>query len=330
MSLSRMFSQLSIAAILLAALVVTSAVPALASQQIGDRLCTGSDLVVAPGETAGSILAFGCNVTIEQSATVENITAFGANINANGIVNGDITDFGGNINVGATGVVNGDINPIGGNVSTQPGSTVRGTVGRNMPARMFLPPMGLGVMVNRAFGLGFNWLGGLATAIAFAALGALVVVFAPGATRRVSEAVQQKPLNTAGVGCLTLFLLPILALLLVITVVGLPVVLVLALIAVLAWMFGSVGVGFLAGEKILQAFRAREILPVLAVIVGILVLAIVGQVPVIGWLISCLVGLLGIGAVVLTRFGTRSYPPAPTFMLAPAPPVQGESPVRLP
>ena len=59
-------------------------------------------------------------------------------------------------------------------------------------------------------------------------------------------------------------------------------------------------------------------LPVLAVIVGILILMIVGQVPILGWLVSCIVGLLGMGAVVLTRFGTRVYPTPPTMMLVPA------------
>jgi hypothetical protein len=64
-----------------------------------------------------------------------------------------------------------------------------------------------------------------------------------------------------------------------------------------------------------------------------LVLAIVGFVPIVGWLVGLFIGLLGLGAVVLTRFGTRGYPmptsaavmvapgapaaPAPTNELAP-------------
>ena len=39
-------------------------------------------------------------------------------------------------------------------------------------------------------------------------------------------------------------------------------------------------------------------------------LMFVPAVPCLGWLFA-VVGLLGLGAVVLTRFGTMAYPPAP-------------------
>jgi hypothetical protein len=174
--------------------------------------------------------------------------------------------------------------------------------------------------LERTFRWGFDILGAIISAIAFAALGALVVIFAPGPTRRVSDAVVARPWNAAGVGCLTLILVPILAILLVITLIGTPIAFLLGVIAVIAWIFGWIAVGYLAGERILRAFRARDILPVLAVIVGIVVLMLVSQVPVIGWLVTCLVGLFGIGAVVLTRFGTRVYPAPPVMAMAAAGP----------
>jgi hypothetical protein len=167
------------------------------------------------------------------------------------------------------------------------------------------------------FNFGFDLVGGIVTALAFAALGALVVIFAPNATKRVSDAVQSKPLNTAGVGCLTALVLPILGILLLVTIIGIPVAFLLGLVSWAAWIFGGIAVGLLAGEKILRAFKVGNVLPVVAVVLGIVVLMIVGQVPVLGWLVSCIVGLIGLGAVVMTRFGTCAYPPPPAMTMVP-------------
>jgi len=319
---------------LLTALFWFGAQPVMAaSQQSGDRVCTGDSLTVASGQTIGNILALGCNVTIQQGATVNgsisdfggnvdvagtvsgSIATFGGNVNVAGTVNGSIAAFGGNIVLTETAVVNGHVAAMGGNYISAPGAIVRGN-----PNSGSVAPGGP-VRVNPATGLfsfGFDILGGIVTALAFAALGALVVIFAPNATRRVSDAVQNKPLNSVGIGCLTAIVFPILALLLIITLIGIPVAFLLGILTWLAWIFGGIAVGLLAGEKILGAFKMTNILPVLAVMLGIVLLALIGQIPVLGWFVSCLVGFIGLGAVVMTRFGTRAYPPAPNMALVPA------------
>lgn len=312
------------AALLLTGLVLTSAVPAFAQPPNGfDATCFGGNSTVRAGETVQDVFGLGCNYTIEAGATVQrNVSIFGGNLTNSGQVNGSIAVFGGNITIESTAVVNGNVAALGGNVSVVPGATVRGQVGGRPgnPGPVISETFGL----NRLFRLGFDFFGVVVTALAFAALGALVVIFVPEPTRRVSEAVQSRPWGTVGVGCLTMIVLPILAILLVITVIGVPVAFLLGLAAVAAWVFGWIAVGYLAGERILQAFRTRDILPVVAAVVGILVLMLLTQIPVLGWLLGCLIGLFGVGAVVLTRFGTRAYPAIPGMMLTPAPaPVPG-------
>ena len=44
-----------------------------------------------------------------------------------------------------------------------------------------------------------------------------------------------------------------------------------------------------------------------AVVVGLAVLALAGSLPFIGWFVSIGAGLLGLGAVFLSRFGTRLF-----------------------
>lgn len=313
---------------LLIVLGFVTASPSLAQgNQVGiGPFCAGDNITIGAGQTTQGILGFGCNITIQQGATVNgDIADFGGNLAIEGTVNGDIVTFGGNVSLGETAVVAGDIRSMGGNVQRAPGAVVQGGVsgaGGNFPPvspiapLQPIPPTPMNPF-SRAFNFGFDILGGIVTAFAFAALGALVVIFAPNATKRVSDAAQTKPLNTAGVGCLTLIVLPVLALLLIITIIGIPIAFILGLLAAAAWIFGAIGIGLLAGEKILQALKARDILPVVAVMLGVVVLMLIGQVPIIGWLISLAVGLIGLGAVVLTRFGTRAYPTPPGMMMTP-------------
>ena len=163
-----------------------------------------------------------------------------------------------------------------------------------------------GVADGIAFGLAHSIL----TALALAALGALVVVFLPSQARRVSETAQKSALPSLGVGCLTVVVsLPLFVLLLVL-VITIPAAILLPFAMTLAWLFGWIALGWLIGDKVLQAVQARESLrvPMVAVALGVLLLALLGAVPLIGWLIGLGVGLIGLGAVILTRFGTHPYP----------------------
>lgn len=323
MTQSWRMQKIALAFAVIMALVFAGAVPAMAAtQQSGDRVCTGNNITIGSGESVGNVLALGCNVDVQQGATVTgSIADFGGNVQIAGTVSGSIASFGGNINLTDSAVVNGDIAAMGGNVTRAPGAVVNGNSTTGLPT----PPNAPGAPtpppvlnpINRAFNFGFDILGGIVTALAFGALGALVVIFAPNATKRVSEAAGRKPLNTAGVGCLTLIVLPILAILLVITLIGIPVAFLLGIAAWAAWIFGGIAIGLLAGEKILGAFKVNNILPVAAVMVGIVILILIGQVPVFGFLFSCIVGLIGLGAVVMTRFGTRAYPPTPGMAMVP-------------
>ncbi len=159
-------------------------------------------------------------------------------------------------------------------------------------------------------GIAFGFLHSLTTALAVAALGALVVVLLPNQARQVSATAENSLLPSLGVGCLTVLVALPLFVLLVVLIVTIPAAVLLPLALGAAWLFGWIALGWLVGDRLLAAVQARETwrVPVITVIVGVLLLALVGAVPVIGWLIGLGVGLVGLGAVVLTRFGTRDYP----------------------
>src|SRR5205807_9096146 len=138
----------------------------------------------------------------------------------------------------------------------------------------------------------------LISALAFAALGAVLVVLFPTHVRRVSETAEHQPVPSAGVGCLTLIVAVFLMIGLAITIIGIPVVVLLAIVAAAVWILGWIAGGALAGQRILHAINAHNVTPVLAVVVGVLIIALVTQVPVLGGIVGLLVGLVGLGAVI--------------------------------
>jgi len=76
---------------------------------------------------------------------------------------------------------------------------------------------------------------------------------------------------------------------------------------VAAWTLGTVAVGWLIGEHILSRLAPHQNTRIMQIVVGLTVLILAGSLPYIGWLISLGAGLLGLGAVFLSRFGTRLY-----------------------
>jgi hypothetical protein len=76
----------------------------------------------------------------------------------------------------------------------------------------------------------------------------------------------------------------------------------------------------------LRALNAKNIVPVLSLVVGVLILWLVTSVPILGWLISLFVASLALGAVVLTRFGSRPYPPIATVPAVGVPPTPPAAP----
>jgi hypothetical protein len=324
--------------IVLVVLLAFAATPAFAQGDNGEYSCFGGNTVVPAGEVTRDVAAFGCSVTVEAGARVQrDVAAYGGNVIIAGEVEGSVVAFGGDVFLRSTAVVRKDVVTFGGHLHREEGAVVRGNVINNpFSVGRFVAPVAVAPFnpTDALVGIGWGLFRSVITALALAALGALLVVFVPEQTRRVNAVARASFGPSLGIGCLTLFILPFLLLLLVITIIGIPFAALVLFAAAAAWVFGWIAIGWLAGEKILEAIKVREILPIIAVIVGVVVLALLGEVPILGWLLTTVVGLTGLGAVVLTRFGTRGYPYQPAVApvavsLTPAP-VQPVAPPETP
>jgi hypothetical protein len=306
---------------------------ALAQGPGGDVVLFGQNYTLQSGETLnGSIVVFGGNILIEADARVSgDVILIGGNLSAGGSAGGDIVLIGGNIsisdqvggdvvviggqaNLASTAVVKGDVVAIGGQVNREPGAQVGGSVTVNAPP--VSPPQIDRPRVTRPdINVSFNpfWeiakVLGRALAVAF--IGMLLSLFLQPQLDRVAGAMVKQPLVAGGYGLLAVIAVPVAVVITAVTIILIPIALLIALIAPLAWVFGMVALGQEVGERFTKAVNqtwAPVITNGFGTFMLVLVVGLVGMIPCVGWLASFLVTLVVVGAVAMTLFGSRSAP----------------------
>ncbi len=315
-----------------------------------DQFVFGDNYTLSDGQTLdGNLWVFGGNATLEAGSTVQgSVMVFGGNLVADGTIQGSVNAAGGSVMLGETAVVEGDINMTGGSLSRDNGAKVDGNVNENIrgpfrfniPGGVRVPWIGVPmpwVDVHYPFWGALNY---FFRAFLVSALAVLVAMFLPRQTVQVSRAVVAQPLISGGMGLITVIVAVPVLIGLLITILLIPVSFLGIILIGLMVVFGWIALGLEVGQRMAQSlFKAEWTLPVAAGL-GTLVLTLIvdgiGQIPCVGWTVPALVGVLGLGAVLLTRFGMQPYtgtasaagvPPAPPAPLAPA--VREEQPVSI-
>jgi hypothetical protein len=166
------------------------------------------------------------------------------------------------------------------------------------------------------------WIG---AALAMIAAGLLLAGIASRQVRAAEILISREPVRTLVAGLIGLIGIPIAAVLLMATVIGLPLGLgvligVWPLIAFLGYLVAGIWLGDLLLGRLQPETRRER--PYAAALTGLIVLGLVGILPVVGGLIVGVASLFGFGAIVLIAWralvaGPPITPPAP--QRAPAP-----------
>jgi len=262
----------------------------------------------------GDLVVFGGVATLEPGSKVDgNIALLGGNLDVSGEVTGDIVGFGGLVELTDSAVVKGDVLTIGAHLQRDDGAKVFGEVNtaENGPLSMTFPG---GVKIPKLeinFSPILNIIWFIFRVFIWSAIAVLGALFFPKQTSRIGETATRQPVVAGGIGLLTLIIIPFLELMLVVTIILIPVALLVVIILAVGWALSILGLGMEVGKR--TAAVLNQDWPV-AVSAGlgtfILVLVINGTrqvIPCVGWILPMLVILIGLGAVVLTRFGTQDY-----------------------
>jgi hypothetical protein len=276
------------------------------------RVIFGSNFILESGDTFdGDLVVFGGNVTLEEDSNLQgDIVVIGGTIHSNGETSGSMVVVGGQISLEEAAVVAGDVVTIGGQLNRAEGAEVAGEIVNNVAPNITFPsgripptapeaptvpeiaPPNINIQYNpfEFFGI-FFW------AFGSAAFAMLLALFLQPQIERTGAAIVSQPVMTGAIGLLSV----VVATILFITI--LP-----PLIIVFAWFFGVVAMGLEVGKRLEKALN-QQWSPVLTIGFGTFLLVltggIIGLVPCLGGIVLFLIGMVGIGASVMTLFGAR-------------------------
>jgi hypothetical protein len=266
------------------------------------------------------IIQFADNIIIEEDEIVEgDVVSILGDVVVYGMVEGDVVSVGGSLTVGPRGEIDGDAVAVGGQVRKEPGGIISGekvSIGT-----------GPGVTVHPKWvgGNVFSRLGRLFIFILWTAflcvIGAIVIAAARKQMRNVTGLARREAFKMGLIGLLSWIIIAVAIAFFTVTIIGIPIGLFLIpLVTALAVLFGYIAVGLAVGERFgngagrsIYTSMALGIilLQALAILGGILRLpggglGIVGAIiSVFGWAVIIVAATVGLGAVVMSRFGTK-------------------------
>jgi len=265
----------------------------------------GDVVMVAKGETQENIVSFGGHVTVEGTVK-ETIIVFGGSITLSGEVGDSVVGFGSVITLKSTAVVKNDVASIGGRLIKEPGCVIEGdtvyfkggeVISKLFSGGIFSFPLIPLILILKLIAF-FVW---LFIALVMAGLFPRQLTFA-------SSEIRNHFWPVVGTGLVSILLfgaLVVVFALLSLLLIGIPFLLMLGAIGLVVKIFGQVAIFHLFGESLGRSFGRRSPATAAAVVIGLVVVSFIKFIPILGFLFSFGLSLIGWGVTVRTRFGTR-------------------------
>ena len=296
----------------------------------------GEDLRAAGGDiniestVGGELYASGGNITLTQTATVADaVTLYAGSISIEGKVNGPLTVYAQKIIL--NGEVTRDVELNAEQIELGPRAKLGGALRYSSNAQFKTAEgVAIGGAVTRGgamngrpdmhrdrewhgqmMGSSTGWVGTIAsTAASFVALlaaAALFLIVFTGFSRRASARMLAAPWLALGAGVAVLLGTPMLAMLLLITLIGIPLGIVLMMLFPLILLMGWIVGVFCIAQRVQRAIQKDASSESSAAMIGffaltLLLVLLLGSLPFIGFLILVTILLLGTGACALELY----------------------------
>jgi len=267
----------------------------LANARVGrDFYGFGNGVGIGSGaNVAGNAMGFGETVNVDGRVGID-FKGFGSKVTVSGAVEGDVDGFGQTVNVESTARVGGNVTghvDSAGDLKVADGAVIGGTKSEQIVERE----------QRRNHYERFGYYFGQVTRLAGAFLTGLVLLWLFPALREVSLPNVMAVLRSFGIGLAAAVTLPVAAVIVCFTIVGIP-------LGVLTFVLGAIGLYFskaviaqIIGRGVL---RNRPTPPHFAVtlLVGLLIVIVAINLPWIGGLANLLLTLVGFGVIVSLIF----------------------------
>jgi hypothetical protein len=259
-----------------------------------------------------AVAAFGILFAAPASAKTytHGITVFMSNrtIGPDDVVDGDLNVVFSNVNCDG-GTIHGNVRTIAANFNDDGGCTIDGE----------LVPL----LDNAALSSVAPWMGAGSDAIfkenervfrhmAYGVLVLLAFLLFPVRVRVALARVEKHPGLSAVVGILALVAVVPVAILLVLSIIGIPLIAIEFAALFAGWWIGQAAVSLLIGRRLFELVMPQTTPSALAsLVLGLVVVTAAELVPVVGWAVMATVFVVGLGATLLGFVGESAFTPTP-------------------
>jgi hypothetical protein len=256
---------------------------------------------------AGRIVNLGRNAVIGHDARLAGNT-----VTAEGRIDRDLTIGAQTARIGAE--VGGVVRARANQVTVLPGAVIHGdlVVRANEPPEISPDAQVLGQVrfedVNEGRWLAWpgQW---LLIFVGLLILGATATAFAPAWPPRVADTMRARKLASIFSGLVVLIVIPLAVGALAVTIVGIPLAIVMLAFYVAMLLLSAVFVSYTTGEWLTARLRVMRSSQWARLIVGVLVVSLLMSLPTVGFAITAIVLIVGMGALVLERRSQRVLHP---------------------
>jgi cytoskeletal protein CcmA (bactofilin family) len=277
---------------------------------IADTLYAAGGRLYVDGEVQGNARIAGRAVDIAPSSLIHgNVSVGGGDVHLNGNVDGYVQAAGGRVVI--NGPVGGDVEATSRQVELGPNARIAGNIRYTSPQQIKRAPEAQVSGTVERIGTEERWtysgfiglLGWGIWTIGLMILGALAVALLPNVYSRVTSTLETRPGTSLLVGFVSFICIPAAAIILLMTVIGIPLSLLLITMFFAMSILAFVATGAAIGDWTLRRFRP-EFPParsrrVGATVLGVLLLGLAGMVPVVGGIVVFAALLLGLGAMIM-------------------------------
>lgn len=269
----------------------------------------------------GDMVAFASEVTLGSDAEIgRDLAAFGTEVYLDGVIGSDAYVYANIVTV--TGRIEGDLKISANKISIAPGAYVGGDFNyeSKTKAKISAESQILGetrwkkrTSDSESSGI-VNWIpppGGILWSIVFFVgsilMGILVILISRGAVHSVVDEIRTNGAVSGFLGLAIVALMPVLIVLTGITLLGLPVALAGITVYALFFFIGKVFASIALGAFLLGLVRkGKKISLGWSLVLGMLILALLFKIPVLGWFIYLGAWSVGVGAIVIRIFRKKT------------------------
>ena len=273
------------------------------------------------GDVGGDLIAFGGTLNVASTAKIGGDLLLGVgNARIDGLIEGDVTGGGGevtiaggvqgdaelqvdNLTVAPTANIQGDLAYTSENeADIESGARVGGTTTHNVPEVEKPAKAATAAAIAGAV------MGKVVAFLMILVIGIILILVTPRWMASIADSIRTRPLPSLGWGAVIVFAIPIAAIVVCFTVIGVPVGLIALALWGIAIYLSQIPVALLIGRLIIRRSSEVESKGILvgALALGLVILVILRAIPFVGFWVGLATVLFGLGAVVVSAAKLRA------------------------